>query len=457
MNSTNISNISDSVRTAVCNREARPGDVVMLNDLAVDAGLSLPQGLPTVQDWAVAADGAICQSLTQAICRGVLNTANAVEAWKMVQQARASEDCRYIGMDLHSTNVVVSVVHNVRDRHGRLVRRKERSQRIDTRDGGVELAKVLAEYCDNNQPHIAVVESTYNIYFVADIFEIKGWNLLIADPCAVSFARLKATNDYTDAEYLADKLCSDSLHVSLLLPHEDRAIRDLVRTRMRVVQDRAREKIIFINMASNQLGHTIEVKIDALAKLVTEAGSDCPELVAIYPNRYVREKAAICLRHIHFLNQEVDRLNAVIYPNTKDIEYVKLLKSIPGCGDVIASTIATEIWDIKRFATVKDFVSYCRLAPTSRLSNGKLKGLGNAKNGNAYLSWAMTELTNLMIRFNKTAAQVYARLLKKYAKLRVKAIRSLAARIARGVYQALKKNEPFDEVLCFGFRASEAA
>ena len=162
MNSTNISNISDSVRTAVCNREARPGDVVMLNDLAADAGLSLPQDLPTVQDWAAAADGAICQSLTQATCRGVLNTANAVEAWKMVQQARASEDCRYIGMDLHSTNVVVSVVHNVRDRHGRLVRRKERSQRIDTRDGGVELAKVLAEYCDNNQPHIAVVESTYS-------------------------------------------------------------------------------------------------------------------------------------------------------------------------------------------------------------------------------------------------------------------------------------------------------
>ena len=87
----------------------------------------------------------------------------------------------------------------------------------------------------------------------------------------------------------------------------------------------------------------------------------------------------------------------------------------------------------------------------------RLKGLGNAKNGNAYLSWAMTELTNLMIRFNKTSAQVYARLLKKYAKLRVKAIHSLAARIARGVYQALKKNEPFDEVLCFGFRASEAA
>ena len=84
-------------------------------------------------------------------------------------------------------------MHNVRDRHGRLVRRKERSHRIDTRDGGVGLAMVLAEYCDNNQPHIAVVESTYNIYFVADIFEIKGWNFLIADPCAVSFARLLKT------------------------------------------------------------------------------------------------------------------------------------------------------------------------------------------------------------------------------------------------------------------------
>lgn len=89
-------------------------------------------------------------------------------------------------------------------------------------------------------------------------------------------------------------------------------------------------------------------------------------------------------------------------------------------------------------------------------SNGKLKGTGNAKNGNAYLSWAVTELANLIVRFNKTAAKMYARLFKKYGKLRVKAIRSLAARLARAIYHVLKTKKPFDEEKCFGFRVVEA-
>jgi transposase len=82
--------------------------------------------------------------------------------------------------------------------------------------------------------------------------------------------------------------------------------------------------------------------------------------------------------------------------------------------------------------------------------------MGNAKNGNAYLSWAVTELANLIVRFNKTAAKMYARLFKKYGKLRVKAIRSLAARLARAIYHVLKTKEPFDEEKCFGFRVVEA-
>ena len=449
----NFSNLSTTVvNTSFHQREARPGDAVMINDLAADAVGKVPD----MQDLAHVVEAVTNQPLpVLPLSVGTLNAGDAIEAWQVVRDARCHEDCNYIGMDLHSTNVVVSIVRNVRDSHGRIVRRKLLNRRVDTRDGGVVLAQVLEPFCSEGRPHIAVVESTYNIYFIADLFESKGWTLLIADPCAVSQARLKATNDYTDAEYLAEKLCTDSLHVSLLLPHKDRAVRDLVRLRMGFVQERARAKIIFINMASNQLGYTVDGSIDKLARVVSDKGPDCQELVDIYPDSAVRVKAAIFLQHIHYLNGVVEHLNEIVHPDIRKLDDAKLLRSIPGCGDVISSTIVSEIWDIKRFPTVKDFVSYCRLAPTSRLSNGKSKGMGNAKNGNAYLSWAMTELANLIVRFNKTAAKMYARLFKKYGKLRVKAIRSLAARIARAVYHMLKHKETFDEVKCFGFRVTE--
>ncbi|EJX03152.1 Transposase, IS116/IS110/IS902, partial [gut metagenome] len=54
--------------------------------------------------------------------------------------------------------------------------------------------------------------------------------------------------------------------------------------------------------------------------------------------------------------------------------YSKSLQTIKGCGFVTSMIIALEIGEIERFNTHKDFVSYCRLAPTSKLSNGKVQG-----------------------------------------------------------------------------------
>lgn len=102
-----------------------------------------------------------------------------------------------------------------------------------------------------------------------------------------------------------------------------------------------------------------------------------------------------------------------------------------------------------RFKEAGQFASYCRLAPTSKLSNGSSKGVGNAKNGNAYLSWAFTELANLAIRFNDPIRKYYDRMFKRQ-KLRVKAIRTLAAKLARAVWHMLKKNENFDLQRLFG-------
>lgn len=366
-------------------------------------------------------------------------------------EQRRSADCLYIGMDLHSDNVVLTVtqtVNGLRGSEGKVRFRK----RIKTLDGGVMLEEVLRPFCSG--PHLATVESTYNIYFLADIFEKNDWNLLIADPCAVSQARLKATNDYTDAEYLAEQLRNNALHTALILPHDYRAVRDFVRYRAKLVQDRAHYKVVFINMLANQKGRTIQsydLNLDDLVAEVAEHGEDCDALTGIYPDKVVRYKAASLLRMIAYLDAEVELTNFNLKSLTARMRYVAGLQRINGVGPVLSSTIAAEIWDIGRFSSAKDFVSYCRLAPTSRLSNGKSKGLGNAKNGNAYLSWAMTELANMLIRYNSCAAKVYQRLFKKYNGLRVKAIRAIAARVARCLYHAIKSDKAFDVARCFGF------
>jgi transposase len=77
------------------------------------------------------------------------------------------------------------------------------------------------------------------------------------------------------------------------------------------------------------------------------------------------------------------------------------LKTVPGIGEILAVTIRLETGPIARFASVGHFASYCRCVESQRLSNGKVKGKGNTKNGNKYLGWAFVEAANFAIRLTQ--------------------------------------------------------
>lgn len=363
----------------------------------------------------------------------------------------------YIGQDLHQDNVVVHVCRN--EFSNGSIRSKTILSKKFSIVGPEAIAayfKALEPYCFN-QPHTAIVESTYNWYWMADGFESRGWNLRLADPSTVSRANIKYADDYTDAAYLVECLRTGSLRTTWVMPKDDRAIRDLARYRMTLVEDRARLKTIIVNMITNHL--SIKLTSDKLIREIdksVETAIESPSeevaqqvLATYFDHRLVRIKVGSLLNRIRFLATEIGQLDQELLSLLKPNLYTKSLQTIKGCGFVTSMIIALEIGEIERFNTHKDFVSYCRLAPTSKLSNGKSKGVGNAKNGNAYLSWAFTELANLVVRFNPEAKRYYDRLFNR-SRLRVKAIRSVAAKMARAIFMMLKHGETFDLKRCFG-------
>lgn len=367
------------------------------------------------------------------------------------------QETNFIGMDLHLDNVVVVVAQNeIKDNTVRSKTVLSKKFKTVGQPNIDELFKVLETYCQD-KPHMAVVESTYNWYWLADEFEKRNWNLRLADPSTVSKAGFKYSDDYTDASYLAECVRNGSIRSTAIMPKDDRAVRDLARYRMTLVEDRGRLKTILVNMTANHL--SIKLNADKLLKEIDEAvekaasasdeGAADEVLSHYYDNRQVRTKMRSLLRRIRFLTNEVEALDEELTELIKPNVYATSLQSIKGCGYVTSMLIGLEIGDIRRFRTHKDFVSYCRLAPTSKLSNGKSKGLGNAKNGNAYLSWALTELATFVVRYNPEAKRVYDRYFNR-SRLRVKAIRSVAAKIARGIFMMLKNGEVFDMKRCFG-------
>lgn len=367
--------------------------------------------------------------------------------------ARSNANCRYIGIDLHSNNIWLSVIVNEQRPSGLVGKvifsRSIGTQRVDGTLPEDLIKPVLERFC-KDQPHIACVEATYNWYWLADLFEKNGWNLVLADPSTVSEAKTKAADDRKDAEYLADRLRYNALRYAVIMPKQLREIRDLVRTRGVAVEQRAREKIIVINKLTNLIGRKITGKeLKELIKEHAESGTEAPMLLNWGLTEEVRITLDYHLAMATHINQGIQKLEEHINAVGRNLRYTKALQKMPGCGPVISSILASEIGSIRRFATAANFVSYCRLASTSKLSNGKSKGLGDAKNGNAYLSWAFTELATLMVRYSEAAKRHFEKLMRKYGQLRVKAIRVLAAKLARSVYQCLSKNEPFDVLRCF--------
>ena len=362
-------------------------------------------------------------------------------------------DVNYIGMDVHSDNVVVCVRRNTINSSGQLVGKTIKTKKVVIKNSQEPLVELLSKYADGQQ-HIMTAESTFNWYWLADIAEDHGWNFRLADPCTVSQANIKAANDETDAEYLADRLRTGSLKSTSVLPRKLRGVRDLMRHRLRVMQEVSDKKVRLSNLYHNHCAHPMHGKLltalqDAYAEIsvdaVLESGicNNGSELIIGDLLTGLREAEA-----------RLAKIEAAVYERIDEVDEYRaermLLKtSMKGCGDVLSAIIVTEIGDISRFRTMGDFVSYCRLAPTSKLSNGKSKGQGNAKNGNAYLSWALTEQATLMARFNEPIRRYLERKQDKTG-LRVVAVRALAAKLARCIYQVLRKNESFDLALAFG-------
>ncbi len=111
-------------------------------------------------------------------------------------------------------------------------------------------------------------------------------------------------------------------------------------------------------------------------------------------------------------------------------------------------TIMLETGDIGRFASVGKYASYCRCVKSVRISNGKVKGKGNAKAGNKYLSWAWSEAAHFAVRYDPLVKRFYQRKQRKTS--RIVAIRAVAHKLARAGYRMLNEQKAYNAKRAFG-------
>ena len=336
---------------------------------------------------------------------------------------------KYCGIDLHSNNSVVIVS----DEEDRIVF----SKRLPNDLGQIRAAL---------EPHRedlagVVIESTYNWYWLVDGLMDTGYQVHLAHPSAIKkYEGLKHSGDFADATYLAHLLRLGLLAEGYVYPREERGARDLARKRLQLVRYRTAQILAIEGILMRQTG--ARMKGEAVKRLTVEqvdAFAFAPDVsLAVQANRAVSQT----------LSQQIEALEKRLQQRVILRPEYRLLKTVPGIGEVLATTIMLETGTISRFTRVGNFSSYCRCVDSLKESNGKRKGQGNTRNGNKYLAWAFIEAANFALRCCPQARSFYDR--KKSRSNRILALKALAHKLARACYHMLQDHKPFDVHLCFG-------
>jgi transposase len=274
-------------------------------------------------------------------------------------------DLLYAAIDLHSDTSYLTIID-------------EQDRRVFDRRLKNVLAEILLALAIFRQRIVAIaVESTFNWYWLVDGLMAHGYEVKLVNTSAVrQYEGLKHTDDRHDAFWLAHLMRLGILPTGYIHPPEHRAVRDLLRKRMCLVQQRTACILSIQNLQRNEgvrmsVGEIKHETIDTIAQSV----KDSNRAMALRTTQAV----------IMTLTEQIDKIerSTASAPAATGVEAAG---QCLGNRPILTMTIMLEAGNMSRFASVGDFVSYCRCVKADRWSNGKKKGENNEKNGNQYLA-----------------------------------------------------------------------
>ncbi|HOV62206.1 MAG TPA: IS110 family transposase [Candidatus Hydrogenedentes bacterium] len=335
----------------------------------------------------------------------------------------------YGGIDLHSNNNVVVV----QDEEDRVVAKRRLPNDLKT---------VLAFLEPYRKGLVGiVVESTYNWYWLVDGLMAAGYGVHLANTVAIQqYDGLKYRDDGSDARWLAKLLRLGELPEGHIYPRRERGIRDLLRKRSQLVRQSTMNLLSIQNLYARSRGEGI------CGNRVKELTADVVDAAFEDPNVALAVKSSV--KVMDCLAEQIVLLEQAVHGQVRLRRGYKRLLTVPGIGKILALTIMLETGDIGRFHEVGNYVSYARLVGSSHLTNGKRKGSGNTKNGNAFLCWAFIEAANFAIRHNEAIRRYYQRKLARTK--RIVALKAVAHKLARACYHMIQEDVAFDLMRAFG-------
>ncbi len=281
----------------------------------------------------------------------------------------------------------------------------------------------------------ASVEMMSGAYWLYEELSKCGWEVKIADARKVAtVAPLALKTDKVDARVLSALEQKDLTPKLWIRPLDDRELKEQVLLHMHMTGLRTELKNRVFGITT-QWG--LRLTCDRLRakdhqKLLQDHGvpttwcdsiAQTIELVDVFDERLAQHD-----RKMRSLARKDPR--------------VKLLKTIPGVGDLLGLALAVEISDISRFSSHKKLIGYAGLAPRIKQS-GKSSYTGPlSKSGSKLLRWAAVEAAQCAWRSDNPYRAHYIKLKRKYGNGNP-AKAAVARKILTAAWHVLSKQEEF--------------
>lgn len=322
----------------------------------------------------------------------------------------------YVGIDVHKRDWVVTV----------LCQGEELYHATVVPDPAT-LVRMLKRF-EASEVH-TVYEAGPTGYWLHDAVVEAGFDSMVTPPSLVPRVGGRVKTDRRDSKKLSSMLAGGFLRRIHILTPEERAHRQLLRTRNQIKSlllfHGKRAPATLRERWSEAHVHWMEMLSWEQPALKTSLEA----MLATY--RYLTEQ-------YKRLTQELERLAMT----EKYRDRAALLTQIPGMGIFTAMAILVELQDIERFRRADQLASYLGLTPSQHSSGERIRMGHITRCGNYEVRTRLVESSWTLIRYDAGAKATYERIKHQTGSAR-KAITAIARRLALRIRRVLLDRIPY--------------
>jgi len=230
-----------------------------------------------------------------------------------------------------------------------------------------------------------VLEVTGSSREIARLLEPHVSKVIVVSPGDTGISQARAKTDRLDARTLAKLLWTGELEAVWMPPEWTSRMRRRLSRRQQLVWARSRAKN----------------EIHAVLMRRLKGRPPVSDLFGVKGLKWLRglqlpveedETVKACLRHIEFLDSEIEQVERLIATEALQSPQIKRLMTVPGVNVICAAIFLAAVGDIHRFKSSRPLVAYLGLDPRVYQSgSGPARGGRISKQGSPQARWALVE------------------------------------------------------------------